>query len=107
MSTQILAPLGVLPEYQKKGIGKRLIQEGLHQLKEAHVDIVFVLGHPNYYPRCGFQPANILGFEAPYPIPEEVADAWMVQELTPGIIGTVRGVIQCAKAMDKPEHWRE
>jgi len=42
---------------------------------------VFVLGHPNYYLKFGFRPARALGFEAPYRIPAEHEDAWMVQEL--------------------------
>ena len=43
--------------------------EGLKQLAESGVDLVFVLGHPGYYPKFGFRPAGALGFEAPYPIP--------------------------------------
>ena len=68
---------------------------------------MFVLGHPEYYPRYGFVSAGKLGFEATYPIPEKVADAWMVQELQPGIIGKIKGKVLCAKALDAPEYWRE
>lgn len=107
LSISILAPLAVIPSHQKKGIGTLLIQKGLERLKGMGVDLVFVLGHIEYYPRCGFEPAWKWGLEASYPIPEAVKDAWMVQELTPGILGSVKGKIQCAKAMDKPEYWRE
>ena len=106
-SVALLAPLAVLPEHQNKGIGGKLIRHGLTALAEAGVDLVFVLGHPGYYPRYGFAPAGALGFEAPYPIPEEHAGAWMVQELRPGVIGSVRGKVGIANALDKPEHWRE
>ena len=75
--------------------------------KEAGVDIVFVLGHPTYYPRSGFHPVGSLGFEAPYPIPSEHSDAWMVQALCPGILGTVTGKVLIADALDHPEHWVE
>ena len=68
-SIRLLAPLAVLPGAQARGVGSRLIEEGLRQLKAAEVDLVFVLGHPDYYPRCGFTPAGVLGFDAPYPIP--------------------------------------
>jgi putative acetyltransferase len=71
------------------------------------VELVFVLGHPGYYPRHGFTPAGVLGFHAPYPIPEKNADAWMVQELHPGVIGRARGKILCADAINRPEYWRE
>ena len=106
-SIVILAPLAILPDTQKQGIGGKLIEQGLASLSRSGVDLVFVLGHPEYYPRYGFAPAGHLGFEAPYPIPDEHAGAWMVQALRPGVIGTVRGEVICANALNKPEHWRE
>ena len=107
LSSVILAPLAVVPDVQKQGIGGQLIHQGLKQLNEAGTDLVFVLGHPEYYPRYGFEPAGHRGFEAPYPIPDKHADAWMVQALRPGLIGTVSGKVVCADALNKPEHWRE
>lgn len=103
----ILAPLSVAPGFQSKGIGGSLISEGLLVLAEAGVDLVFVLGHPGYYPRHGFAPAGVRGLEAPYPIPDEVADAWMVLALRPGILDRVRGRVVCADALDDPTFWRE
>ncbi len=105
--TQILAPLAVLPEAQKTGIGNKLIHEGLSQLKTSGVELVFVLGHPDYYPRSGFKSAGELGFEAPYPIPEEHAAAWMVQELNGDAVGKIKGKVQCSAVLNQPEHWRE
>ena len=107
VSVQLLAPLAVLPEAQSEGVGGQLIEEGLRRLKKAGVGLVFVLGHPDYYPKYGFKPAGVLGFEAPYPIPEEHAGAWMVQELGTGVIGRVAGTIQCSDVLDQPQHWRE
>ena len=106
-TAQILAPLAVLPESQKSGVGSKLINEGLGQLRKSGVELVFVLGHPEYYSRCGFTPAGALGFEAPYPIPEEHAAAWMVQELQEGVIGSIKGKVQCSEVLDEPQHWRE
>lgn len=107
VSARILAPLAVLPEVHGKGIGGALIKAGLERLKASGVDLVFVLGHTDYYPRSGFAPADVRGFGAPYPIPEAHAGAWMVQALSEGVIGRVRGTVQCSKALDRPEHWRE
>jgi len=107
ISTVILAPLAVAPAAQSRGVGGQLIQEGLKRLSESGIELVFVLGHPGYYPRHGFRTAGILGFEAPYPIPEEHADAWMVQELRPGVIGSVRGTVKCSDVLNHPELWRE
>ncbi|MDX2440780.1 MAG: N-acetyltransferase [Desulfobacterales bacterium] len=107
ISAMILAPLAILPHAQDKGIGGKLIKEGLQELSKSKVDLVFVLGHPGFYPRYGFKPAGALGFEAPYPIQEKDAGAWMVQELKPGVIGNISGKIICADMLNKPEHWRE
>lgn len=107
ISAMILAPLAVLPNVQGKGIGGRLIDEGLSQLSELKFALVFVLGHPEYYPRFGFKPAGVRGFKAPYPIADKNAAAWMVQELKSGIIGNNSGIIICADTLNEPEYWRE
>ena len=107
ISAQILAPLAILPDKQKKGIGEKLINKGLQILKESGTELVFVLGHPTYYPRCGFIPAGKQGFEAPYPIPEEHAEAWMIQELSGDVLKKYSGKVQCSKILNEPQHWRE
>ena len=107
ISAQILAPLAILPDEQKKGIGEKLINEGIRQLKELGTELVFVLGHPGYYPRCGFFPAGEQGFEAPYPIPEEHSAAWMVQSLNGDAFETANGKVQCSIILNEPQHWRE
>jgi putative acetyltransferase len=103
----LLAPLAVVPKFQRQGIGGCLIKRGLALQAAKGVDLVFVLGHPTYYPRYGFAPAGKFGFTAQYPIPEKDAAAWMVQALRPNVIGSVSGAIVCSDALDKPEYWRE
>ena len=105
VSMSILAPLAVVPDAQRGGVGGRLIEHGIRRLSESGVELVFVLGHPEYYPRHGFEPASRHGLAAPYPI--SPAEAWMVRALCPGVIGSVRGRIVCANAMNTPQHWRE
>ena len=107
VSAAILAPLAVHPDFQSRGIGGQLVVEGLKQLAGSGVKLVFVLGHPGYYPRFGFSAAGIKGFEAPYPIPDRNAEAWMVRELHPGMIGKVRGQVMCADALADPRYWIE
>lgn len=103
----ILAPLAVIPEFQKQGIGKQLTREGLNILGKMGTDLIFVLGHPEYYPRFGFKPAGALGYVAPYPIPEKNADAWMILGLNPVALYSEQGTVVCADALDSPEHWKE
>ena len=102
-----LAPLAVIPSFQRQGIGGALIKMGLELLTKANVDLIFVLGHPTYYPKFGFKPASKLSFEPTYPIPSEVADAWMVQALKPNIIEQVSGRVICCDALNEPEMWQE
>ncbi|HBC5608644.1 TPA: N-acetyltransferase [Klebsiella oxytoca] len=103
----ILAPLAVVPEYQGMGVGGLLIQSGIEHLKAMGSLAVFVLGHATYYPRHGFEPcAGDKGYPAPYPIPEEHKACWMLQRLSSRPLGRT-GQIQCARALMKPEHWRE
>ena len=54
-----LGPVSVLPEYQRQGIGKSLIQEGLSRLRGLNAQGCCLVGHPDYYKRLGFN--NIQG----------------------------------------------
>ncbi len=103
----LLAPLAVVLDAQKRGIGGALIERGVQLLFEAGVELVFVLGHPEYYPRHGFEPASRHGLAAPFRIASAHEDAWMVRALRPGVIGSVHGTVISADALNKPEYWRE
>ena len=105
ISASILAPLAVKPAYQNMGIGSLLVNKGLKQLRDMGTELVFVLGHPTYYPKFGFIPAGKEGFEAPYSISKEHADAWMVKELKPGFIENSSGKVKCADALNDPKYW--
>ena len=83
VSIAILAPLAVVPEAQGKGIGGRLIAHGLGVLAQSGVELVFVLGHPRYYRRHGFEPAAAHGLMPPFPV--SPASAWMVHALNPSV----------------------
>ncbi len=107
VSAAILSPLAVHPDVQSRGIGGRLIGEGLRRLGEAGVELVFVLGHPGYYPRFGFAEAGVRGFEAHYPIRPVHAGAWMVKELRAGALNRARGRVVCADALAEPKYWTE
>jgi predicted N-acetyltransferase YhbS len=103
----LLAPLAVHRDFQSQGFGGQLVREGLARISASGVGLVFVLGHPGYYPRLGFLTAGVRGFQAPYPIAQKNAGAWMVQPLQPGAIGSSGGQVVCANALADPKFWRE
>lgn len=85
-----LAPIAVTPDLQGQGIGSRLVKVGLAILREQHCPFVIVLGHPHYYPRFGFVPAQSLGIRCQWP--EVPAEAFMILPLDPQAMDQVSGV---------------
>jgi len=75
-----LAPVSVWPEFQRQGIGSRVIRAGLDQLKDLGEDLVLVLGPPAYFPRFGFDPALAREVRAPY-----AGDAFQAVALTDAV----------------------
>jgi putative acetyltransferase len=87
-----LAPVAVLPEFQRRGIGGKLVESGLDSLREQACPFVIVVGHPEYYPRFGFKPASGHGLKCQW---EGVPDpAFMIVVLDEsrmkGVSGTAR-----------------
>ena len=79
-----LGPVSVLPEYQKKGIGKALIGEGLFLLKKSGGQGCALVGHPDYYKRLGFRNFPEMVYEG---VPPEVFFAMPFNEKVPkGIV---------------------
>ena len=67
-----LAPLAVLPNRQKTGIGSALVERGLALLREKEYPFVIVLGHADFYPRFGFVPSSQYNLKSQWQgIPDE------------------------------------
>jgi len=86
-----LAPMAVLPAYQRQGVGGQLVRAGLEECRNLGQEIVVVLGHPTYYPRFGFAPAGPKGIGCEFEVPEE---AFMVLELRKGALAGRGGVVK-------------
>ena len=84
-----LAPVSVLPEYQRQGVGGRLISVGLEFLRDRGERIAIVLGHPEYYRRFGFTCENAGFLESPFP-----PEAFMAMELSRGALDGIRGRVR-------------
>ena len=85
-----LAPLAVLPEYQKQGIGSKLIQQGHKIAKELGYHYSIVLGSETYYPKFGYVPAIQYGIKAPFEVSNENFMAIKLNDIDIEIKGTVQ-----------------
>lgn len=85
-----LAPVSVLPAFQKQGIGGQLIEKAHEVARSLGHTIVALIGHEHYYPRFGYQLASKYRISFPFEVPEENA---MILELNPGALEGVYGVV--------------
>lgn len=85
-----LAPVAVLPEYQKTGAGSAAIRTALDAAKDKGERFVTVLGHPAYYPRFGFTRASTYGIGISIEVPDEAMMALALDADHPLPSGTVR-----------------
>lgn len=92
-----LAPMAVLEDYQKQGIGGALIREGLQRATALGFTSVIVLGHEHYYPKFGFEPAAKWNIKAPFEVPSEIFRAI---ELVPNGLQHVSGTVQYPKEFE-------
>ncbi|MBZ0266938.1 N-acetyltransferase [bacterium] len=86
-----LAPMAVVPEWQREGVGGALVREGLAACRRAGATAVIVLGHPEYYPRFGFRAAAGYRLRCEFPAPPEV---YFALELAPGALAGDGGVVR-------------
>lgn len=85
-----LAPVSVLPEFQGKGVGSKLILHSHEVAKELGYKSIILLGHEKYYPRFGYELTNKYGIEMPFDVP---AENCMVAVLAKNGLSGVRGKV--------------
>jgi len=95
-----LAPMGVLPGRQRRGVGSALVRAGLEACRQLGVSVVVVLGHPAYYPRFGFLPSSRFDISSEYDVPEEV---FMAIELQPNALAKKSGKVCYHEAFESLE----
>ena len=95
-----LAPMSVLPEFQKKGIGTTLVRTGIFSLRARACPFIIVLGHPQYYPRFGFEKASVYHIESEWDVPEEAFMIMVLDDIAmKGVQGTACYRPEFAEAM--------
>ena len=87
-----LAPVAVLPEFQRQGIGSALIEHGLEACRNLKIDGVVVLGEPAFYGRFGFRSASGFGLSNEY----SAGDAFMALELQMSCFAGINALAQYA-----------
>lgn len=85
-----LAPLAVLPDFQRQGVGSALVREGHRIAAELGFGYCVVLGSAQYYPKFGYAPASQFQIRAPFEVPEENFMAVRLCETAEPVSGTVR-----------------
>jgi putative acetyltransferase len=98
----MIGPVAVLPTLQRQGIGSALMNAAIALATDRNRPILCLVGHADYYPRFGFEPARALGLEPPDPWPNE---NWLALRL-PAWDASVRGLVHFppAFATGQPEH---
>jgi putative acetyltransferase len=85
-----LGPIGVLPERQHTGVGEALMRAVLAAASATDWPLIALLGHAEYYPRFGFEPAEPLGVVPPFPVESKYWMAYRLPAYHAGVRGTFR-----------------
>ena len=99
----LLSPVAIHPEYQGKGIGQRLINFGIEQLKKKSVKLIVTYGDPAFYSKVGFIQIDKQTIKPPFVLSQP--EGWMAQSLDNDKIIPIRGNTLCVKAFNYPELW--
>jgi len=99
----ILAPLAVIPEYQKRRIGSKLIESGKERLSRMGVNVLFVYGDPNYYGKFGFDADTASGYSPAYEL--QYPFGWQAIILNEGVFSESTVRISCVDPLNDPELW--
>jgi len=99
----ILAPLAVMPDYQKQRIGSNLIESGIQTLLTMGVNILFVYGDPKYYGKFGFNAKSAENFIPRYKL--QYPFGWQAIIFNEFSIEGAPCCIDCVDSLDDPKLW--
>lgn len=94
-----LAPMAVLPECQRRGIGSVLVRDGIEALRRRGCPFIIVLGHPKFYSKFGFMPASRRGVFCQWDgVPDE---AFMILVLDKSVMAGAGGTARYREEFDQ------
>lgn len=100
----IFGPVSVLPEYQKKGYGEKLINYTIEKAKELGFDAIVIMGNPNYYKKFGFESCSKYKIYYEGIDKKEETPFFMIKILNDNNIENLKGIYSdpdCYKADEK------
>ena len=92
-----LAPLSVLPQHQKQGVGSALVLHGLNEVRKSAYPLIVVVGHPQYYLKFDFVLAKPFGLRLKYEVPD---NAFFVMEIEKGFLHQRSGLVEFPEYFD-------
>lgn len=98
----ILAPLAVLPAYQKVGVGSSIVRHGIASISKLGSFIVFVYGDPQYYSRFGFKRGLAQRFSPPYRL--QLPEGWQAMTLNSVDLPDL-GDFHCVNSLNNSNLW--
>lgn len=99
----LLAPVAVIPETQRSGVGQALIAYGLELMRSKGADVILTYGDPAYYSKSGFLPAREDAAPPPYPL--SMPQGWQALVLDGQPLSALGGQPTCAEAWQNPDFW--
>lgn len=103
VKTFILAPVAIHTDHQGQGIGQKLINFGISQIKEKGIELIFTYGDPNYYSKVGFESITEDIAKAPFELSQP--EGWLCQSLIKSKVEPLPGKPRCVEAFNKPAYW--
>ena len=94
IKTLSLGPIAVHPNYQRLGVGKKLIKKGMIIAKIKNYESIIVIGHPEYYPKFGFRKSNEFKIKLSKEYSKVPKEAFMILELEKNCLKNVEGTVQ-------------
>lgn len=99
----ILSPVAVHTDFQKQGIGQKLINFGHSDLKKKKVELVITYGDINFYSKTGYKPITEDVIKAPLKL--SYPEGWIAQNLNGNDIPVIPGKSHCVSALNNPAYW--
>lgn len=102
-SAFILSPVAVHTQFQGKGIGQKIINFGIKQLKDKNIDLLFTYGDPAFYSKVGFKWLDQQIVQAPFTLSHP--QGWLCQSLNNKPVMPIKSRPSCVSALDNELYW--